>query len=147
MARTMRRAMTYWCGGSPVAALNCREVVGAVVGDCGQLRQGRAGVEVPLDVLDDGAGPPRRARPGSGARQGQIPQVGNGRKLSGFYGKCGFKGVKCGKYGIRKLRNSLFLRLFRPAPPEWGSGHFTGKAIPQLLSVIEIAIRARLAFA
>ena len=36
--------------------MNCREVAGAVVGDCGQLRQGRAGVEVPLDVLDDGAG-------------------------------------------------------------------------------------------
>ena len=61
-------------------------------------------------------------RPGSGARQGQIPQVGNGRKLSGFYGKCGFRRVKYGKYGICKLRNSLFLRLFRPAPPEWGSG-------------------------
>ena len=55
--------MTYWCGGSPVAALNCREVVGAVVGDCGHLRQGRAGVEVPLDVLDDGA-EPTRAGPG-----------------------------------------------------------------------------------
>jgi hypothetical protein len=24
LARSTRRMMTYWCGGSPVAALNCR---------------------------------------------------------------------------------------------------------------------------
>ena len=24
LVRSTRRAMTYWCGGSPVAALNCR---------------------------------------------------------------------------------------------------------------------------
>src|SRR5262249_199750 len=68
-------------------------------------------------------------RPGDAARfatnpgaTGQIPPVGKGRKLSGFCGKSGSRGVKCGKYGICKLRNSLFLRLSRPVPPEWGSG-------------------------
>src|SRR5262245_8919296 len=33
------------------------EVVGTEAGDCGQLLQGRATVEVLLDVLDDGAEP------------------------------------------------------------------------------------------
>ena len=47
----------------PVGLELPREGVGAVVGDRGQLLQGRAGVEVPLDVLDDDAEPPR-AGPG-----------------------------------------------------------------------------------
>ena len=38
------------------------EVVGAKMGDRRQLLQGRAGVEVLLDVLDDGAEPPPRQR-------------------------------------------------------------------------------------
>jgi hypothetical protein len=90
----------------------------------------------------------RRPRGASLVRVGNsLVRVGNGRKLSGFCGKCGFYRVKCRKYGIRKSRNGLALRLSGLVPPEWGSGHFTWKAIPQLLSAIEIATRARLAFA
>ena len=40
-----------------------REVVGAEAGDRGHLRQGQAGVEVFLDVLDDGAELPRGSAP------------------------------------------------------------------------------------
>jgi len=38
------------------------EVGGAKMGDRRQLLQGRAGVEVLLDILDDGAEPSRRQR-------------------------------------------------------------------------------------
>src|SRR6516164_8574693 len=79
------------------------------------------------------------ARLRSDTRQGRIPRVGKGRKLSGFCGKCGARRVICGKYEICKLRNSVFLRLSRPAPPEWGSEHFTGRAFPQAHAAIEIA--------
>ena len=44
------------------------EVVGAEAGDRGQLLQGRAGVQVLLDVLDHGAEPPPRKGPITAAR-------------------------------------------------------------------------------
>ena len=51
------------------------EVVGAEAGDCGQLLQGRAGVEVLLDVLDDGPEPPagQRAVPPALRPVGRCP--------------------------------------------------------------------------
>jgi hypothetical protein len=55
LACSTRRVMTYWWGGSPVAALNS------------YLGQGRGGVEVFVYVLQDGTEPP--------ARQGTIPPV------------------------------------------------------------------------
>src|SRR6516225_4856981 len=53
-------------GGQPSSRLELPgEMVGAEVGDRGHLLQGRAGIEVLLDVLDDGAelGPGERAVP------------------------------------------------------------------------------------
>ena len=44
------------------------EVVGAEAGDRGQLLEGRAGVKVFLDLLDDGAEPCSRERAGPPAR-------------------------------------------------------------------------------
>ena len=55
--------MTYWCGGTPGGRLELPgEVVGAEVGGRRHLLQGQAGVEVFLDVLDDGAELPPRER-------------------------------------------------------------------------------------
>ena len=57
-----------------------REVVGAEAGDCRYLLQGRAGVEVVLDVRDDGAEPPprQRSRPGRAPAGGAPGRVGSG---------------------------------------------------------------------
>src|SRR6516162_8758127 len=59
LARSTRRVMTNWCGGRLELP---REVVDAEAGRRGQLLQGQAGVEVFLDVLDDGPEPPPRQR-------------------------------------------------------------------------------------
>src|SRR6516225_4529359 len=60
-----------------------RKVVGAEAGDCGQLLQGRAGVEVLLDVLDDGAELRPGERAGSPARgragRRNVPDQVNGQ--------------------------------------------------------------------
>jgi hypothetical protein len=56
----------YWCGGRLELP---REVVDAEAGHRGQLRQARAGVEMFLDVLDNGAEPPPRQRTVRPARQ------------------------------------------------------------------------------
>ena len=58
-----RRMIAYWCGGSPVAVLNCRAMVALRAGDRRHLLQARAGVEVFLDVLDDGPEPPPPVMP------------------------------------------------------------------------------------
>ena len=58
-----------------------REVVGAQAGDRGDLLQGRAGVEVFLDVLDDGAEPPPRQRAVAPRSAGGAPRrVGSGER-------------------------------------------------------------------
>ena len=61
------------------------EVVGAEAGDCGQLLQGRAGVEVFLDVLDDGAEPcsgERAVPPARGlAGRQDVPDQVNGQDV------------------------------------------------------------------
>jgi hypothetical protein len=95
---------------------------------------------------------PGATRPGSGARQGRIPQVGKGRKLSRFRGKCGVRSVEYAKSRICKLRNRLFLRFSRLGPPEWGSqGGWFANPVALSLSVLHcrdtgdhlIAIRGR----
>src|SRR5262249_46867911 len=104
------------------------EVMGemALVREAGALRASGhidRSIEPPADTLGNSSETAGGApRPGSGARQGRIPQVGKGRKLSRFCGKCGVRSVQYGKCGIRKLRNRLFLRSSRSRPPEWGPG-------------------------
>src|SRR6516162_5139988 len=48
--------------------------------------------------------------------------AGNCRKLGGICGIRGGRRVQYGKCVMRKPRNEQSLRLFRRAPPEWGSG-------------------------
>ena len=63
MARSTRRSDDVLVRRQPGGRLELPgEVVGAEAGDRGHLLQGRAGVEVFLDVLDDGAEPPPRQR-------------------------------------------------------------------------------------
>jgi hypothetical protein len=69
---------------------------------------------------------PHQARP-----ERAESEVGNGRKLTGFCGKCRAHRVTCGNFGIRKLRNGPPLRHSRPAPPERGSGAPRGGAFPR----------------
>src|SRR5262249_48946181 len=68
-----------------------REVVGTAAGHRGHLPQGRAGVQVPLDVLDHGPEPPPRQHPGgprADAAGGVLPGGGRGGGGGGGWGGC-----------------------------------------------------------
>jgi hypothetical protein len=74
-------------------------VVGAEAGDRRQLLQGQAGVEVFLDVLDDGAEPPPRQRAvppaRRAARRRDVPEKVDGQDVGQGLGS-GMVGFEAG---------------------------------------------------